>query len=187
MHLLKPLNQSFIRLFTIGILATLLVTSCSSPEEKAASRIAGIEKKLQNTDNPATQEELQALLSEYISFYESYPKDSAASQYLYRAINLSMGMGQGEKTMELIDKSINDYPNQPKLAEVVFLKAYVYENLLSDYGKAASIYRGFSSRFPNHPLANDAEAAIRNMGKSPEELVKEFEARNKVDSLKVNP
>lgn len=166
------------------ILCIMILSACSSSKEKAEQKIAKTEKNLKELETPATVEQLEDLLQQYTLFVQNYPKDTMAPQYLYRAINLSMGMGKGEQTMNLIDKSLNEYPNQPKIAEIVFLKAYVYENLLGDYGQAATIYRGFPTRFPDHELADDAEAAARNIGKSPDELIREFEAMNNKDTLK---
>lgn len=185
MSIIKPAKVYLGKLLPLLLLLCIIILSaCSSSNEKAEKRIAETEENLKESENPATVEQLDELLNQYTSFVDNFPKDTMASQYLYRAINLSMGMGKGEQTMNLIDKSLNEYPNQPKIAEIVFLKAYVFENLLGDLGKAATIYQGFPARFPNHELADDAEAAVRNIGKSPDELIREFEAINSTDSLK---
>jgi len=71
--------------------------------------------------------------------------------------------------------SLGDVILSTALAET--LKAYIYENLLSNLGLAQKTYRDFLSLYPDHELSDDAEAALLNLGKSPEELVREFEAR----------
>ncbi|MGE5381931.1 MAG: tetratricopeptide repeat protein [Omnitrophica WOR_2 bacterium] len=156
----------------------ILFTACTSKREKAAKAISVQEKELQKENARPEKAKLDALLASYISFADNFPKDTMAPQYLYHAVNLCMGTGDGNKAMELIDRTINQYPNSPKLPETIFLKAYVYENLLGDYGKAASVYRDFVSRFPDNELADDARTAIENLGKTPEEMIKEFEAKN---------
>ena len=80
--------------------------------------------------------------------------------------------------MQLIDRTLNDFRQSKYLPETVFLKAYVYENLLGNLGQAATVYNDFIVRYPGHDLADDAAAALKYLGKSPEELVKEFEAMN---------
>lgn len=156
----------------------LIFSGCKSPAEKDASRINVLEEKLKTEGARPEKAELNELLSLYTTYADKYPDDTLAPLYLYRGVNLCMGMGNGQEAMKLIDKTINKYPNGPRLAEIVFLKAYVYENYLGRLGKASEIYRDFINRFPNHELADDAQIAIQNMGKTPEELVKEFEARN---------
>ncbi len=170
------------RLLTAGsiLLVTLSIiyTGCKSPVNKDKSQISSIEEQLKDEAARPDNAKLDELLNLYISFADKYPDDTLSQVYLYRAVNVSMGMGDGQKAMQLIDRSINKYPAGIYLPEIVFLKAYVYENLLGRYGKASEIYRDFIHRFPDHELADDAQVAIQNMGKTPDELIKEFEARN---------
>ncbi len=57
----------------------------------------------------------------------------------------------------------------------MFLKGYVYENDLRDLETAKKIYEEFLVKYPDDEFADDAEISIKNLGKSPEELIKEFE------------
>lgn len=165
------------------ILVTLLTTSvffvsCSSKRDKAQSKIDSLEKDVNAQAATPDTAKLNDLISQYTAFVDNFPKDSLAPLYLYRSIRVKMSMNDGHGSMKLIDKYINEYTNTTSYPEVVFLKAYVYENLLSNYGRASEIYRDFIHTFPDHELQDDAQVAIQNMGKSPEELIKEFEARN---------
>lgn len=165
-------------LTTILILSiTLLVFGCSSPRDKDLSKIQKLEAEVDKQAATPDTANLNQLIRDYTSFVDSYPQDSLAPKYLYRAIRVTMSMNNGQQSMKMIDRFINDYTNGPRYAEVVFLKAYVYENLLGNYGRASEIYRDFIHNFPDHELSDDAQVAIQNMGKSPEELIKEFEAR----------
>jgi len=88
-----------------------------------------------------------------------------------------MGTNNGVKAMELADRMLNEFPKSERIPETVFLKAFIYENQLSNLGLALKTYQDFLLRFPEHELADDAEAAINNLGKTPEELIREFEAK----------
>lgn len=165
---LKPIS-------IILLSVALFAISCTSKRDKDVSNIKDIEEQLKQQAARPDSAKLVELLALYTGFADKYPQDTAAAMYLYRAVNLSMGMGQGEVAMQLINRSINEYPKSPRYAETVFLKAYVYENLLGKLGSASEIYRDFIHRFPDHELADDAQMAIQNMGKTPEELVEEFE------------
>jgi outer membrane protein assembly factor BamD (BamD/ComL family) len=159
-----------------------LFASCTSQRDKEASAIKKLEKSLEEEAARPDPQKLTQLLDAYISFVDRNATDTAAPHYLYKAINLCIGVNNGARAMQLIDRTLNDFPKSRYLATTVFLKAYVYENLLSDYGQASMVYNDFISKYPGHDLADDAAAALKYLGKSPEELVREFESQ-RADSL----
>jgi TolA-binding protein len=164
-------------LVLIGFISTIMIISCTSRRDKDAKSITALEKELSAEAERPKQEKLDELMSSYLNFVDKHPQDTSASQYLYKALNLAMGTNQGEKAMELANRTLNEYPKSEKIAETVFLKAFIYENLLSNLGLAQKTYNDFLSRFPDHELADDAQAALNNLGKSPEELIREFEQK----------
>lgn len=166
----------------VGLISTLMMISCDSQLKKDEKDIASLEKELTLEAERPNQAKLEQLMDKYLNYVDKHAQDTAAPQYLYKALSLAVGTNQGEKAMELADRTLNDYPQSDKIAETVFLKAYIYENLLSNLGQAQKTYRDFIARFPDHDLADDAEAALRNLGKSPEELVKEFEQKAKEEA-----
>ena len=53
---------------------------------------------------------------------------------------------------------------------------FVQENDLQELETAKSTYETFLQKYPNDPdFADDAQNAIKMLGKSPDEIVKEFE------------
>lgn len=167
------------KLFNAIALSGLLILgiSCTSQRDKDIKAISGLEKQLEQEGAKPDPAKLTQLLDSYVAFVEHNATDSLAPNYLYKAINLCIGVNNGIRAMQLIDQTLNDFPKSSYLPETVFLKAYVYENLLSDFGKASQVYNDFLKKYPTHDLADDAEAALKYLGKSPEEMVKEFEAR----------
>lgn len=151
--------------------------ACTSGIKKEMTVIETLEKELTDQAARPDPDKLASLLDAYTAFVDNHPADSMAPQYLYKAINLSMGVNNGVKAMQLTDRMLNEYPKDSRMPEVIFLKAYIYENQLSNLGLALKTYQDFLSRFPEHELADDVQAAIDNLGKSPEELIREFEAR----------
>ena len=53
------------------------------------------------------------------------------------------------------------------------------ETQLNDTSKARVIYEQVIQKYPNTQFAIDSKASIDNLGKTPEQLIKEFEAKNK--------
>jgi len=123
------------------------------------------------------------LLSAYQNFSSKYPDDSLSPEYLYRAAGLSSGFNRGTQSIDLFESIISAYPDYKKLPECYFMEAFTYENSLGNIEMANKKYTEFLSRYPDHELADDARAAIKFLGKSPEEMVREFERMN-ADSVR---
>ncbi|GAB1404208.1 hypothetical protein MASR1M74_13870 [Lentimicrobium sp.] len=168
------MNVKIIALILTGVIA---LAACTSQLEKDTKRIDALEKQIDASGGSPDQAKLDELLSEYDNYVNKYPDDTLAPDYLYKSITLSMFMNDGDKALAYTDRMINNYPQNRYMPEVIFLKGFIYENLLNNYGQALKYYQEFIKMFPGHDLADDAEAAITHLGKSPEEIVREFEQK----------
>ncbi len=90
-----------------------------------------------------------------------------------------MNTNHSQEAINLYQRIINDYPEFRKAPECLFLKGYIYENYLNELDQAKVIYTEFIIKYPNNDFADDAQISIDNLGKSPEELIKEFEEKMK--------
>ena len=157
----------------------ILLTSCSDPRKEKLDKITSLETKLKQ-DSLKVRDEVAAynLQLAYTDFASSFPKDTLAPAYLFKAANLSMSMNWGKSSVEIINKFTEAYPEDKRIPEALFYKAFIYDNQLNDDAKAGECYRNFIKRFPNHAFASSAEASIKNLGKTDEELIREFERMN---------
>ena len=58
------------------------------------------------------------------------------------------------------------------------MMGFVYENDLNDLVKAKATYEAFLQKYPNDPdFADDAKTALTMLGRSPEDIIKEFEQK----------
>jgi TolA-binding protein len=131
-------------------------------------------KSMQKVDSTAVTE----LLSAYQNFASRFPKDSLAPEYLYKAAGLAVGFNRGTQAVDLYESIINEYPEYKKIPECYFMEAFAYENAIGNIAKASEYYNKFLAKYPEHDLADDAKAALKFLGKSPEEMVREFEQMN---------
>jgi TolA-binding protein len=90
-----------------------------------------------------------------------------------------MNINRGEMAINIYNRILKSYPDFKKAPECLFLKAYVYENNLGQLNKARVFYQEFIDKYPDNDFADDAEISIQNLGKSPEELIREFEEKMK--------
>jgi TolA-binding protein len=94
-----------------------------------------------------------------------------------------MNLLDPNKAIQIFDRILNEYPKFQKIPHCLFLKGFIYENELKNLDKARQIYQEFLMKYPNHEFADDVQISLDNLGKSPEELIKEFQEKAKPDSI----
>lgn len=170
---MKTLRNSLLMLFMLAA-----VISCGPSSKQDASRIKAAEDELFAADEGfVDKEKALALVDMYVAFTDAYPQDSMAVEYLFKSAEFCLNLGEGQRAIKLYDRVINEYPDFRKVPECLFLKGYVYENYLGDLESAKAIYLEFIEKYPDNEFADDAQVSIQNLGKSPEELIKEFEEK----------
>jgi outer membrane protein assembly factor BamD (BamD/ComL family) len=170
-------------LFLAGIIG--LMAGCSPSREKTVNKILSLEKRLFSSEAYSFDKvKADSLLVLYKGFIKDHPKDSLAPGYLFKAANIEMNMGDGGKAIGLFDQYLQNYPDQKKAPMCLFFKGFVYENVLRDLDKARETYLLFIEKYPANDFAKDAKMALKNLGKTPDMLVKEFEVQRKADSIR---
>ena len=160
------------------LLSLFMLAACSRPQEKLQKDITQQESYFQNQENsiPSTGK-ADTLIGMYLSYADQYQDDTLSPEYLFRAGDLSIGLGKFTQAQDLLGR-VERYPNYQKLPQVTFLQGFVAENHMGDTATARVHYERFLDKYPDHPLAKDARAAIEHMGMSPEDLIRQFEQNN---------
>ncbi len=156
----------------------ILLTACQSKQEKDREKIDRMESFLKDTANAFDKTRAVEYRNALVDFCTQYPQDSMVASFTFRAAELSMNLHESQKAIDLFQRFLKAWPENPKAADALFLTAFIYENELKNYNQARNAYSEFVTKYPTHPFADDAEVLIRNLGKTPEELIREFEARN---------
>ncbi|GIV44778.1 MAG: hypothetical protein KatS3mg035_1901 [Bacteroidia bacterium] len=115
----------------------------------------------------------------YNQLATNYPDDSKAPEYLFKAGEVSMGINMDFDAIGYFQRLERDYPKFDKAPHALFLQAFIWDNKLNDDNKAEFIYKQFLEKYPMHEMAKDAQFSLDNLGKSDEELIKEFEQKQK--------
>lgn len=159
------------------ILAVLL--GCSSQDDNI-DRIAELETLLYaNSQEAFDVQAAENLISEYELFVQTYPQDTMAPGYLFKAAELAMAIRSSAKAIELYGKVYNDYPGNSQAGTSLFLMGFVNDDQVKNLAEAQKYYRRFISEFPEHNLIDDATFSLLNLGKSDEDIIREFEAMQK--------
>src|SRR5436190_18029501 len=94
----------------VSIFILFLLFSCKSEKQKLTDQILLNEKKLFNDstkmmDPKVANDELEA----YKKYSVSFPKDSSAPIYLYKAADLAHGMRKNKEAVDLYKQFISNY------------------------------------------------------------------------------
>ncbi len=172
-------------IYITAIAVTMFFASCSnnnaplSQKEKDRNELQSIDSTLYAVKDSFNTVLAKQAMMKFADFAENYPKDSLAANYLFKSAQLAQSLNLGSQTIIYLDKIITKYPNFKKISTCYFLKGFVYDNILQDIKNAKKSYKEFIDKFPNDDFVNDAAALLENLGKSPAELIKSFEDKNK--------
>ena len=164
-------------LFLILLFVSFSLFSCSSSRDKMSEKITKMESELK-TVAKVDSNSVSTLISAYQNFATKYPTDSLSPEYLYRAAGLANGFNRGTQAIDLYETIIHTYPAYKLIPECYFMEAVVWENVQGNIAKASEYYNKFLDKYPDHQLADDARAALRLLGKTPDEIVGELEKMN---------
>lgn len=187
-------------IFSLLMLATTF--SCSSPTKKEGEddtsaksiknmSIDNLNKEIKkreealNSDTTNMDKRKAAILMEaYATYAERFPNYEEAADRLFKAGELAMGLNHSVEAIKYFDEVYNKFDQYEKRPYALFMKAFVLENQVHQYDQAEEIYKEFIQLYPNHEMADDAQYSIDNMGKSPEELIKQFERKDSLEKAK---
>ena len=176
-----------------ALLIAFVMASCNNGNKKSGTdkiteaqyiqQIDSMEKILYaHPDSGFNKDAALKTVNVYSNMVKDYPLTSLAPDYLFKAGEISSSLNNSKEAIGFFKNAYDNYPDFKKSAYCLFLQAFIYENQLHQLGEAEQLYREVIKKFPTEKIAQDAEASIANLGKTDEELIKEFEAKNKKSS-----
>ena len=162
------------RIFVLLSLALMLL-SCG--EKMSVEKINELESKVFAKDAVLSSENVIQLVDAYLLFAKQNPNDQQTPEFLFKALDVAVGVNaEGpQKAINIADVLIEKYPDFEMTPMAMFIKGFVYENMIGDLQNAEMTYRQFIEKYPNNPMAADVEASIKNIGIPLDELIKTFE------------
>ena len=161
--------------FLILAVIALVFAGCNSNDP--AKKINELEKQVFSAEGAINSEVANDLVSAYCDFADANPDDALAPEYLFKAVDVSMNINEPQRTISIINRLVNDYPDYPRTQAALFLKAFIFETKYNNLDMAKKLYEQYLEKYPDGEFANDCKASIEYLGLSPEELVKRFEAQ----------
>lgn len=111
--------------------------------------------------------------------YSTLVKDTDPNKFvdlIMRAAGLAKTVGEPNKALRFYYNVAETIPGHPKAPTALFMMGFIYENDLKDMDKARETYELFLKRYPKDPdYVDDAQNALKYLGMSPEDIIKQFE------------
>jgi tetratricopeptide (TPR) repeat protein len=107
--------------------------------------------------------------------------DSLAPVFLLKAGQVAQSVGNFTQAQAFFLKCKDEFPDFKNRGAAIFLLAQLYDDAakLNNEEEASTLYSQIMREYPNSSFAVDSKAAIKNLGKTDEELVKEFLKKSK--------
>ena len=165
------------------IITGMLLSSCmnnasdnTQEESSLEDQISAQEEQLFGNENAKlNRREALEMVNLYKKFADKYPEDPRSPEFLFKAADISMNLNRPAPTIALFDNVLERYPDYEKAPTALFLKGFVLEDQMQNYEEARKVYELFLEKYPDSDFADDAEMSLKNLGKTPEELIREFE------------
>lgn len=169
------IKNSFLILFVcLGLM------SC---DKKASmlKEINTIEKDLLANVANLDKAKAQLLIQKSQAYALAYPKDTSSAKVLFKAADVARGIGDFPNAMKMWNEIQFNFGQTKYAPEALFLQGFTYENDLQNKEKAKECYVRFLNAYPKHDLSDDVNMALEKIDIPLEELIKQFEAKNKAE------
>ncbi len=157
----------------------LLIASCQSGPDRAKmeSDIKALEQQI--GDDPKAQTELfTQLMGQYEAFAKAFPDDGQSAHYLSKAAEVARLNQDFDKAIGIYEEIIKTYPQAKEAPKALFMKGFTLDNDLKKIEEAKQVYEEFLQKYPNDDFADDTQFLLKNLGKSEEEIIQQFEKGN---------
>ena len=164
----------------IFVLLSLALMLLSCGEKMSVEKINELESKVFAKDAVLSSENVIQLVDAYLLFAKQNPNDQQTPEFLFKALDVAVGVNADgpQKAIDIADVLIEKYPDFEMTPMALFIKGFVYENMIGDLQNAEMTYRQFIEKYPNNPMVEDVKSTLENLGLTPEELIRKFEEAN---------
>lgn len=160
----------------------IAMTACADKAGTLREHLSVLDKEFSGADvtDKKKAEEFIVTAEQLASVVEKSNPDEYV-EVLLKAAGLAKTIEQPQKAIELYTKITEKMPQHPKAPTAYFMIGFVYANDLKDLEKGKAAFELFLEKFPDDEMAESARAELKNLGKSPEEVLKEI-LQNSPDS-----
>lgn len=163
------------------------IVSCTSSHDKMKKDISTALKKANesfssNHPDSASENEVRVTIE---AFVQKFPDDSLNPVYLFELAQFFENRRQYDSALKTLGKIYSGYPHAKQASQAVFHQGFIYSEDLKQYDLAREKYQLYIDEYSSvdAKMTNDAKFEIEHLGKSPEEILKEIQAKAHADSV----
>lgn len=167
-------------IFVMAVAIMFAMVGCQNQNTKTTEKdVKKAEEALFNSDMSTNPEAVPEAIATFCKYAEENSEAADAPEYLFKAIEISINTKQeAQQSIDLVNRLVTNYPEFDKDPVALFMLAtFVYDEQMHDLDKARETYQQVVDNYPDSPFAADAAIAITQLGMTPEELIKMFEAQ----------
>lgn len=111
-------------------------------------------------------------IEEYEKLIADHPDSPQAEEGAFMIASLYQNeLRDVGKAVDAYARFAEQYPKANKAPTALFLVGFLCNDELKDLDRARKAYEKFIALYPQHEMADDAQFELKNLGKSPEELL----------------
>lgn len=167
-------------IFVMAVTMMIAMVGCHNQNGKTSEKdVKKAEEALFNSDMTTNPEAVSGTIATFSKYADDNSEAADAPEYLFKAVEISINTKQEpQQSIDLVNRLVTNYPEFDKDPVALFMLAsFVYDEQMRDLDKAREVYQRLIDNYPDSPFAADAAIAITQLGMTPEELVKMFEAQ----------
>jgi outer membrane protein assembly factor BamD (BamD/ComL family) len=171
-------------LFLLSLLY-MAVSGCTGGKRNAAyfnAQLDSLNNNLQRGIVDTTR--LQSLSNEIEFYLNKNNADTVAPNLLFDLARTQHGHRLNERAVETLKDLRTRYPDSDYASKALMLEGFILANALQNHSAARTAYHAYLEKYrdvdPN--LTRDVQMELQIMGKNPDEIMAEIEARNTQDT-----
>ena len=166
----------------LALLAVVMLACGGNEKKLKLEDMRAAQGVLFNSNGSLNKEEAPKVAEKYFKYVEQNPNDTAATKWLFHAMEIYLMLKDSDKTIELGNQLLTQFP-QSKWAPrtLLTLGSFVYNDQLKDTAQAHVMFQRLIDEYPESGLVEDAKKSIEYLGLTPDEIM----ARIQMSQLEV--
>jgi tetratricopeptide (TPR) repeat protein len=132
--------------------------------------------------NPDKAREYIETADAYAAVVQGTDAEKSAA-LLMQAAGLAKTMDDAPKSLDLYTRLVSQFPKSKHAPTALFMTGFIY-NEMGDLDKARAAYEQFIRNYPDNEMVLSAKMEIKNLGKSTDDILREFEQQQKQGTLR---
>lgn len=168
---------------------TMVLMSCNFHDQRKNDATEALTKANQSlmanhSDTLAVKDAQEAVRA----FINRFPEDTISPFLLFELALVYEKQRQYDSTIKTLDKIYSFYPHSKQAGKAVFLEGFLYANVLNKLDKAKEMYQLYLEKYSSSDskMTNDVKMEIQNLGKSPDQILKEIQEKARMDSAQAS-